>query len=248
VAAVVRTTPARFGAPVLHLHRKPVTIQVGAARAKLVVVQTGTRLVTPRRRDRAAVQRPVIARPAGIRWRTSAEARVPAPTRVAAGQRRRAAAAWRIPAIAARRLGPVAQPRVDAMRKALMVAGTAVPAVRWRQPMAPNRSALPRLDYVRGPSGRTEAPAVPAAFAPAARPTVAAGTARRAVQPAPEIERVVRELHEQLTVRLERTVREQVQQRLTSRSRFTRGLADRIQSELYHDIVFERERLGHGRS
>jgi hypothetical protein len=140
------------------------------------------------------------------------------------------------------RLRQLVTTRFAVVRRAETFVRLLAPALRRREPDAPAKPAVPRIEYVRGHSAHAQA-AVPASFAPSERPMVAAGT-RPPVQQAPEIERVVRELHERLSVRLERTIHEQVQKRFASTSRFTRGLADRIQSELYHDIVFERERLG----
>jgi hypothetical protein len=166
-------------------------------------------------------------------------------TSVAAALRTRAASGSRPRGVhAVARLQQAIHTCRGSLRKVHTFVHTRTPALLRRQPAALEQPGSPGLDYVRGRTPRTKAQPVSASFAPAHQPTVAAGTARRAVKQAPDLERVVKELHERLDVRVERTVHEQVQRKLANRSRFARGLADRIQTELYHDIVFERERLG----
>ncbi|MBS1824053.1 MAG: hypothetical protein JST93_01915 [Acidobacteria bacterium] len=86
-------------------------------------------------------------------------------------------------------------------------------------------------------AGRTEV------FTPQARPL--AGTpANRVTAGTPSIEHMEKTLREALTHTVERTVKQEVAQKLRSESGFSRRLSERVQSDLYNNIILERERLG----
>lgn len=81
------------------------------------------------------------------------------------------------------------------------------------------------------------------AFAVQPQPLAPAPARAGANDPAP-LERIERTLRESLTVVAERTVRRELDRTLRPGAPMTRHLRESIQSELYDDIVFERERRG----
>lgn len=81
------------------------------------------------------------------------------------------------------------------------------------------------------------------AFAVQPQPLAPAPARAAVADPAP-LERIERTLRESLTVVAERTVRRELDRTLRPGAPMTRHLRESIQSELYDDIVFERERRG----
>jgi len=81
------------------------------------------------------------------------------------------------------------------------------------------------------------------AFAAQQQP-LAAVPARTAPVDAAPIERIERTLRESLTVVAERTVQRELARSLRTGAPTNRRLRESIQSEMYDDIVFERERRG----
>ena len=81
------------------------------------------------------------------------------------------------------------------------------------------------------------------AFAVQPQPLAPTPARAAANDPAP-LERIERTLRESLTVVAERTVRRELDRTLRPGAPMTRRLRESIQSELYDDIVFERERRG----
>lgn len=81
------------------------------------------------------------------------------------------------------------------------------------------------------------------AFAAQQQPLAAAPARTAPVETAP-VERIERTLRESLTVVAERTVQRELARALRTGAPTTRRLRESIQSEMYDDIVFERERRG----
>jgi hypothetical protein len=90
---------------------------------------------------------------------------------------------------------------------------------------------------------QTRAADTTAAFAPQPQP-LAAGAPRRADPGPPSIERIEKTLRESMTVAVDRRVRHEIERTLRPGTALGRRLRERIQSEIYDDVVFERERLG----
>jgi hypothetical protein len=81
------------------------------------------------------------------------------------------------------------------------------------------------------------------AFTAQPQPLAPSPSRTAVADPAP-LERVERTLRESLTLMAERTVRRELDRTLRPGAPTTRHLRESIQSELYDDIVFERERRG----
>jgi hypothetical protein len=115
---------------------------------------------------------------------------------------------------------------------------------RWSE-LAPAPAAAlasPRFHMVTRPVAPSPASAAVPSFTAAPQPLAAAP---RAATPAPPpVERIERTLRESMTKVVQHTVRHEVERALRPDAQLSRRLRESIQSELYDDIVFERERLG----
>jgi hypothetical protein len=82
------------------------------------------------------------------------------------------------------------------------------------------------------------------AFASQPRPLAAASAPPSQIVESPPVERIERSLRETMHVVAERTVRRELEKVLQPGAPQSRRLRESIQSELYDEIVLERERLG----
>jgi len=99
---------------------------------------------------------------------------------------------------------------------------------------------IPTTVWQRGPRAMMTAAA--RAFAPQPQP-FAAVQRQPVVEPVP-VERIEERLRESISVVTERTVKRELERTLRSGAPMNRRLRETIQSEMYDDIVFERERRG----
>jgi hypothetical protein len=81
------------------------------------------------------------------------------------------------------------------------------------------------------------------AFSAQPQPLAAPATRPAAAESVP-VERIERTLRESLSAVAERTVRRELDRTLRPGAPLNRRLRESIQSEIYDDIVFERERRG----
>ncbi|HEX7119498.1 MAG TPA: hypothetical protein VF212_11960 [Longimicrobiales bacterium] len=124
-------------------------------------------------------------------------------------------------------------------------AAAGAPAPGRRAARAPAPVAPIRMEPLRrAPAERTHPAPGRTAFAPQPRPLAAAVPATRAAPEPPVVERIEKTLRESMRVDVERTVRREVERALRIDAAVSRRLRETIRSELYDDIILERERLG----
>ncbi len=127
--------------------------------------------------------------------------------------------------------------RLEAPAAAVNSQTTAVQAAReFRERPMPHR---PLERAVR----RVQAKSRGDIFTPQPRP-LASPPAPRAALETPRIEQVEKTLRESLAVTVQRTVQHEVERKLRTEASFSRRLRERVQSDIYNDIVVERERVG----
>ena len=144
------------------------------------------------------------------------------------------ALAYRMPSRTTRTMGrhpPTARPPVSPSARSEQVA-----------PAAPLTTTPLPLQVVHH-RGIERATAATRAFAAQPQP-LAPPAARAPVADAVPIERIERTLRESMTVVAERTVQRELDRTLHPGAPTSRRLRESIQSEMYDDIVFERERRG----
>lgn len=136
--------------------------------------------------------------------------------------------------------------RQRTMQVRTLLRSVTVPSARTTGHAAAPASAPPqqRLQLVARPvMARPMANAVPT-FAATPQPLAGPPRVATPAPPTPPVDRIERTLRESMTKVVRHTVRHEVERVLRPDAQLSRRLRESIQSEMYDDIVFERERLG----